>query len=73
MICGLDNNSDIISVLKKTLINAGIKFGRGIAVLVEIFLKIAMLKPCREQVPLQSGQLRVRLFLFTLYVMLICV
>ncbi|XP_057327101.1 lysosomal-trafficking regulator [Microplitis mediator] len=54
----LYNNSDIISVLKKTLINAGIKFGRGIAVLVEIFLKIAMLKPCREQVPLQSGQLR---------------
>ncbi|XP_074102061.1 lysosomal-trafficking regulator mauve isoform X2 [Cotesia typhae] len=54
----LYNNCDIINVLKKTLINAGVKFGKGIAVLVEIFLKIAMLKPCREQIALQPGQLR---------------
>ncbi|XP_012252611.2 lysosomal-trafficking regulator [Athalia rosae] len=40
---------DVIIELRKALIQSGIKLGHGIAMLVEAFLRVAMLRPSQEQ------------------------
>ncbi|XP_033358417.1 lysosomal-trafficking regulator isoform X2 [Bombus vosnesenskii] len=40
---------DIIMELGRALMDAGIKLGRGLAVIVEILLKVSMLKPAQEE------------------------
>ncbi|XP_015121948.1 lysosomal-trafficking regulator [Diachasma alloeum] len=42
-------DSDVITELGKSLMSAGIKLGRGIAMLVESLLRVSMLKSSREQ------------------------
>ncbi|CAL1677884.1 unnamed protein product [Lasius platythorax] len=39
---------DIVMELRKTLMNTGMKLGRGIAVIVDAVLKVSMLKPAQE-------------------------
>ncbi|XP_050573868.1 lysosomal-trafficking regulator isoform X4 [Bombus affinis] len=40
---------DIIMELGRALMDAGIKLGRGLAVIVEVLLKVSMLKPAQEE------------------------
>ncbi|KOC69033.1 Lysosomal-trafficking regulator [Habropoda laboriosa] len=40
---------DIIMELGKALMDAGIKLGRGLAIIVEALLKVSMLKPAQEE------------------------
>ncbi|XP_048261477.1 lysosomal-trafficking regulator isoform X2 [Bombus terrestris] len=40
---------DIIMELGRALMDAGIKLGRGLAVIVEVLLKVSMLKPAHEE------------------------
>ncbi|XP_016916975.2 lysosomal-trafficking regulator isoform X2 [Apis cerana] len=40
---------DIIMELGKALMNTGIKLGRGLTIIVEVLLKVSMLKPAQEE------------------------
>ncbi|XP_076766095.1 lysosomal-trafficking regulator mauve isoform X3 [Xylocopa sonorina] len=40
---------DVIMELGKALMDAGIKLGRGLAVIVEVLLKVSMLRPAQEE------------------------
>ncbi|XP_046418983.1 lysosomal-trafficking regulator isoform X1 [Neodiprion fabricii] len=55
---------DLIKELRRSLIDTGIKLGHGIAMLVEVLLRVAMLKPTPEQTMPQ--QIRPRLPTMTL-------
>lgn len=58
MNCG-SGDCDVITELGKTLMNAGIKLGRGIAMLIEALLRVSMLKPSKEQTMPQPTRPRV--------------
>ncbi|XP_034950425.1 lysosomal-trafficking regulator [Chelonus insularis] len=50
---------DVITMVRDVLINTGIQLGRGITALVEVLLRVAMLKPCQEQTALQPNRPRI--------------
>lgn len=57
--CDADD-CDIVMELRKTLMNTGMKLGRGIAVIVDAVLKVSMLKPAQENSIPQQPRPRVR-------------
>lgn len=59
MTCGNTGECDVVTELSKSLINAGIKLGRGIATLVEALLRVSMLRPSQEQTMPQPTRPRV--------------
>ncbi|XP_076389629.1 lysosomal-trafficking regulator mauve isoform X1 [Megachile rotundata] len=42
-------DSDVIMELGRALMDAGIKLGRGLAIIIEALLKVSMLKPAQEE------------------------
>lgn len=58
---------DIIMELGRALMDAGIKLGRGLAVIVEVLLKVSMLKPAQEETIPQCTRPRVTFILFHLF------
>ena len=62
MICGDDTGDcDVVTELGKALINAGVRLGRGIAMLVDALLRVSMLRPSQEQTMPQPIRPRVNL------------
>lgn len=59
MFCDTDDR-DLVMELGKALMNTGIMFGRGIAVIVDALLKVSMLKPAQENSIPQQPRPRVR-------------
>lgn len=55
---------DIIMELGKALMNTGIKLGRGLTTIVEVLLKVSMLKPAQEETIPQYTRPRVNFVLF---------
>lgn len=55
---------DIIMELGKALMNTGIKLGRGLTIIVEVLLKVSMLKPAQEETIPQYTRPRVNFVLF---------
>lgn len=55
---------DIIMELGKALMNTGIKLGRGLTIIVEVLLKVSMLKPAQEETVPQYTRPRVNFVLF---------
>lgn len=53
---------DIIMELGKALMNTGIKLGRGLTIIVEVLLKVSMLKPAQEETIPQYTRPRVNFF-----------
>ena len=53
--------------LGRALMHAGIKLGRGLAVIVEALLKVSMLKPAQEETMPQCTRPRVIFILFLLF------
>lgn len=58
------DDCDIVMELRKTLMNTGMKLGRGIAMIVDAILKVSMLKPAQENSIPQQPRPRVRVIIF---------
>lgn len=58
MTCGT-GNCDVVMELGRALMDVGIKLGRGLAVIVEVLLKVSMLKPAQEETVPQYTRPRV--------------
>lgn len=64
---------DIIMELGKALMNTGIKLGRGLTIIVEVLLKVSMLKPAQEETVPQYTRPRVNFVLFHFFFRLLLI
>lgn len=61
---GDTGDCDVIMELGRALMEAGVKLGRGLAIIIEALLKVSMLKPAQEETIPQYTRPRVQFLSF---------